>query len=130
MVPMIATTPVKHTPVHLAPELHGETASCCADPAAASLADIEIELVTDRSAFDALEVEWTALFERAGRSAQVFQSFNWNWHWANNYIDDAPGGIRGLKLSIVAGRRNGKLVMLWPLVSERVRGITQIFWIP
>lgn len=128
MVPMIATTPVKHTAVHLVAEPHGETASCYADPAAAGFADIEIELVTDRSAFDALEVEWNALFERAGRSAQVFQSFNWNWHWANTYLDGAPGGIKGLKLSIVAGRRDGKLVMVWPLVSERVRGITQIFW--
>ena len=131
MVPMIATTPVKHTPVHLVPEPQSETASCYANPAAAGRADIagiRIELITARTAFDALEVEWNALFERAGRSAQVFQSFNWNWHWANTYLDDAPGGIRGLKLSIVAGRRNGKLVMLWPLVSERVRGITQIFW--
>ena len=33
-----------------------------------------------------------------------------------------------LKLSIVTGRRNGRLIMIWPLVSERVRGVTQTFW--
>jgi CelD/BcsL family acetyltransferase involved in cellulose biosynthesis len=126
MVQMTATIPVKHAPDQFDGEPQGVvTASCCVEPAAA---DIDIELITGRAAFDALEAEWNALFERAGRSAQVFQSFNWNWHWANNYLDDAPGGIRGLMLSVVAGRKDGKLVMIWPLVSERVRGITQIFW--
>ena len=91
-------------------------------------AALSLSLITDRAAFDALEGEWNALFERAGRSAQVFQSFNWNWHWANHYLDGADGGIEGLKLSIIAGFRDGKLIMLWPLVSERVRGISQIFW--
>ena len=45
------------------------------------------------------------LFERAGRPTQVFQSFNWNWHWANHYLAGAPGGMDGLKLSLVIGRR-------------------------
>lgn len=90
--------------------------------------ELELALIVDRADFDALEDEWNALFERAGRSSQVFQSFNWNWHWANHYLDGALGGISGLKLSIVTGRKDGRLVMVWPLVSERVRGITQIFW--
>ncbi len=90
--------------------------------------ELSIELITSRAGFDALEDEWNALFERAGHSAQVFQTFNWNWHWANNYLDDAPCGIRGLRLSVVVARRDAQLIMVWPLVSERVRGITQIFW--
>jgi CelD/BcsL family acetyltransferase involved in cellulose biosynthesis len=89
---------------------------------------LEIILVTERAAFEALEGDWNALFERAGRPAQVFQTFNWNWHWARHYLSDAEGGIDGLKLSIVTGRRDGRLIMVWPLVSQRVRGITQIFW--
>ena len=88
----------------------------------------DFELVTERTAFDALETDWNALFDRAGRSSQVFQTFNWNWHWANHYLSGAPGGIEGLNLSIVTARRDGQLIMVWPLVSERVRGITQIFW--
>ena len=88
----------------------------------------DFELVTERTAFDAIETDWNALFDRAGRSSQVFQTFNWNWHWANHYLSGAPGGIEGLNLSIVTARRDGKLIMVWPLVSERVRGITQIFW--
>ena len=89
---------------------------------------MDLTLVTSRADFDALENEWNELFERAGRGTQVFQTFNWNWHWANHYLADAPGGIEGLRLSIVTGRCNGRLIMVWPLVSERVRGITQIFW--
>ncbi len=89
---------------------------------------LELALVTDRAAFDALENDWNALFEKSGRDTQVFQSFNWNWHWANHYLASAEGGIDGLNLSIVTARRNGELIMVWPLVAERVRAITQIFW--
>ncbi len=100
---------------------------CSEDPVITGGA-IKLSLITTRAAFDALESEWNALFDRAGRGTQVFQTFNWNWHWANHYLSDAPGGIEGLALSIVTGRRDGRLIMVWPLVSERVRGITQIFW--
>ncbi len=95
---------------------------------AQTITAVDFSLITERSRFDELEDEWNDLFERAGRPAQVFQTFNWNWHWANHYLSGAPGGIDGLKLSIVTGRRDGKLIMIWPLVAERVRGITQIFW--
>jgi CelD/BcsL family acetyltransferase involved in cellulose biosynthesis len=89
---------------------------------------VDFALVTNRADFDALETDWNDLFDRAGRPTQVFQTFNWNWHWANHYLSGAPGGIDGLKLSVITGRRDGKLIMIWPLVAERVRGITQIFW--
>jgi CelD/BcsL family acetyltransferase involved in cellulose biosynthesis len=90
--------------------------------------DVTYTLITDRTAFDALEPEWNALFERSGRPVQIFQSFNWNWHWANHYLAASPGGISGLHLSIVVARRGGQLIAVWPLVSERQHGITQIFW--
>ncbi len=61
----------------------------------------------------------TILFDRAGRGEQVFQSFNWNWHWCNHYLREG----RGPQLAIVTGRRAGRLVMLWPLVKERVAGL-------
>ena len=78
-----------------------------AEPATPSAATaLELTMITGRAAFDALEAEWNALFDRAGRPAQVFQTFNWNWHWANHYLDGAPGGISGLQLAIVTGRRN------------------------
>lgn len=98
------------------------------EPSIAAATDTAFELITQRADFDRLETEWNALFDRAGRSAQVFQTFAWNWHWANHYLGTSPGGIQGVELSIVTARRGGKLIMVWPLVAERVRGIRQIFW--
>ena len=89
---------------------------------------IELHLITERRAFDALEAEWNDLFARTGRPTHVFQSFNICWHWANHYLSSSSSGAPTLKLSIVTGRRNGRLVMVWPLVSEHVRGVTQTFW--
>jgi CelD/BcsL family acetyltransferase involved in cellulose biosynthesis len=89
---------------------------------------LDLALITDMTAFEALEAEWNALFDRAGRPTQVFQTFNWNWHWTRHYLGGMDGGIAGLKLSVVTGRRDGRLVMVWPLAGERVRGIRQIFW--
>lgn len=95
-----------------------------ADQSAAKnpLTQCALALVTDRAGFDALEDDWNALFERAGRPCQVFQTFNWLWHWANHYLDGRSG------LSIVAGRREGRLVMVWPLVATRVAGLRQLSW--
>jgi CelD/BcsL family acetyltransferase involved in cellulose biosynthesis len=83
-------------------------------------------LVTDRGAFDALEPEWTALFERAGRGTQVFQTFNWNWHWCNHYLGERGGSVPAL--AVVTARRAGRLVMVWPLVKERIAGLSQLSW--
>ncbi len=91
-------------------------------------ASLEFALVTERADFDALEDEWNALFARAGLPAQVFQTFNWNWHWANHYLGSSDAGVAGLELAIVTGRCQGRLVMVWPLVTECVRGIRQAFW--
>ncbi len=84
-------------------------------------------LVSDRAGFDALEGDWNDLFARAGRGAQVFQTFNWNWHWANHYL--AQGSpTRGPTLALITARRDGRLVMVWPLIKERAAGLTRLAW--
>lgn len=91
-------------------------------------ADTEFSLVTTRREFDRLEAEWSALFDRAGQSTQIFQTFNWCWHWANHYLDaDGDGGAKS-ELSIIVARRGGRVVMIWPLVRQRTHGLTQILW--
>jgi CelD/BcsL family acetyltransferase involved in cellulose biosynthesis len=82
---------------------------------------LELALITRRDQFDALEAEWNALYERAGRSAQLFLSFNWLWHWCNHYLD-------GAALAVVTGRRDGRLVLVWPLVRTRTCGQTVLEW--
>lgn len=89
-------------------------------------AQIRLDLVTTREDFDALETAWNALFARAGRNTHLFQTFNWLWHWANHFLP-APGEA-GPRLAIVTGYAGDRLVMVWPLVSERLGPITQLAW--
>ena len=86
-------------------------------------APYQFEIVRTRAAFDALAAEWDALFARAGRSAQLFQQFNWNWHWCNHYLDAA-----GPSLAVLTVRRAETLVAVWPLVTVRVAGLTRLTW--
>jgi CelD/BcsL family acetyltransferase involved in cellulose biosynthesis len=87
---------------------------------------LSFTVVSERSAFDALEPEWNDLFRRSGRDTQLFQTFNWNWHWANHYLGTRSGERRAL--AIIAVRSNGRLVMLWPLVRERTAGLDVLRW--
>jgi CelD/BcsL family acetyltransferase involved in cellulose biosynthesis len=89
-----------------------------------SVQAVTLDVITERKAFDALEAEWNDLFERAGRDTQLFQSFNWSWHWANHYLP--AGGRRSL--AVVTARRHGRLVLVWPLVAERVAGLKVLHW--
>jgi CelD/BcsL family acetyltransferase involved in cellulose biosynthesis len=82
------------------------------------------EIITTRAGFDALAADWNALFDRAGRGEQAFQAFNWNWHWCNHYLREG----RGQQLAVVTGRRAGRLVMVWPLVTRRGAGLVQLSW--
>ncbi len=81
------------------------------------------ETITDRSAFDALEAEWNGLFARAGASHQLFQTFNWCWHWCNHYLREDRG-----RLAIVTGRRAGRLALVWPLVRQSWLGARVLSW--
>jgi CelD/BcsL family acetyltransferase involved in cellulose biosynthesis len=83
-----------------------------------------LALIDSRAGFDSLESEWNALFERAGRGTQMFQTFNWLWHWCNHFAGDASG----VHISIVTARRNGQLALVWPLISERAGLITKLAW--
>jgi CelD/BcsL family acetyltransferase involved in cellulose biosynthesis len=85
-------------------------------------ASCELALITQRAEFEALEAEWNALFERAGRPSHVFQNFNWLWHWANHYLGERVG------LSIIVGRRQGRLAMVCPFVSTRRASIRRLSW--
>lgn len=77
-----------------------------------------IEIVATREAFEALRPEWDALFDRAALPQQLFQSHSFLSHWLQHYLD------RSMTLHIIVGRREGRLVMLWPLVRRRRLGLT------
>lgn len=89
-------------------------------------APIEFSFVTTRAGFDALEADWTALFERAARSIHVFQSFNWCWHWCNSFLPAAAQDSSRSPLFILTGHRDGRLVLVWPMLRRRRAGLMQV----
>lgn len=82
-------------------------------------------VLRSRAEFDALEGEWNDLFARAGSRTNVFQTFNWNWHWANHYLGEAGCDC---ELALITVRRQGRLVALWPLVLVRRLGLKIAKW--
>ncbi len=86
--------------------------------------ELSFELICDRAGFDAIEDDWTALFDRSARSINVFQAYNWNWHWVDVYLASSPNR----ELAIVCVRRNGRPVAIWPLVVEHALGLRVLAW--
>ena len=105
-----------HVEAHSAPPT-GRTA---AEPILA------LDVVTTFTGLEALEDDWNALFAASARSGQVFQSFNWCWHWCRHYLGESR---RGPSLAVVTGRFDGRLVLIMPLVSERAHGVTTLSWL-
>ena len=89
--------------------------------AVAAPAPDTINLVTTRLGFEVLEAEWNALFERAGRGEQMFQTFNWLWHWANHFQAENTQS-----LAIVTVRRQSRLIAILPFCLENVAGLQQL----
>lgn len=98
-------------------------------PALSPALPVEINVVTSRLDFDALEADWTALYERAGKPGNPFQSFAWSWHWANNFLECPKQVCAESELFILTGRQNGRLTMIWPLVKERTAGLNTLTWL-
>ncbi|RTL64969.1 MAG: GNAT family N-acetyltransferase [Hyphomicrobiales bacterium] len=92
-------------------------------PFAAASSGLIVSIVRTRAQFDVLEADWNALFARCAKGAHVFQSFNWNWHWANVYLAEADNS-----LALIALYRGDRLVALWPLQEARLLGARVLEW--
>ncbi len=86
---------------------------------------ITFEIVRSRAGLEALSIEWIALFERSGRAHQVFQTFNWNWQWAEAFLSSSA---HVSPIAILTGRSGGRLVTLWPMVLERRGPLLELCW--
>ena len=67
---------------------------------------------------------WDDLHARCGRGAHVFQSFNWNWHWARHFL----GKDCNAELAVVCLRKHGQLIGIWPLRVVRHAGLRIVHW--
>ncbi len=86
------------------------------------MTQISVEIITGVCGFETLEQAWTDLFDRAGRSTQLFQSYAWLKLWIKHYPSEFD------ELVIVAGWRGDALAMVWPLVKKRAFGLTSLSW--
>lgn len=102
----------------------GPVASAASVSRAHSL--IRFELIDTFVRFEDMERDWVELCERVARPEHVFQGFAWNWHWCNSYLP--PEGTGRTRLAIVAGRIDGRLVLVLPLVTVRKAGLKQLCW--
>lgn len=89
--------------------------------------ELKLEVITDIEGMEGIEREWNTLFARSGASNQLFQTFNWNWHWCRTYAYPAKGR-RSPAISIVVGRVAGRTVMIWPLIASAKLGFKMICW--
>ncbi len=85
------------------------------------------EVIEDAAAFDALQDEWNALYECAGSSSQPFLSFEWHRHWLRHYHAGQSHPL-GVRLAVLVGRKDGRAVVIWPLVTKRMAGMTYLYW--
>ncbi len=112
-------------PTPHAAALHRPPAACPVRRTA-DAGQLVYSLIDTVAGFAALEAEWTTLLARSAQPSQVFQAFNWNWHWCRHYV--AQPGRRGTQLAIVTGRRDGRLDLILPLAVARVAGLRQLSW--
>lgn len=81
---------------------------------------VSVEVLHGVTAFRSLKSEWDALFARAGRPHQLFQSHVLLDHWATAYADEASGTI------IIAARAGERLAAIVPLALNRTLGVKRL----
>ena len=83
-----------------------------------------LTLITSFRAFDRLREEWSGLETRCAQPPTVFQSYDWCRKWSDVYA--APDSQN--EIFIIAGYRQNKLVVVWPLVRRSHRGLVILTW--
>ncbi|SOC35448.1 CelD/BcsL family acetyltransferase involved in cellulose biosynthesis [Rhizobium subbaraonis] len=79
---------------------------------------LNVSVLTDRAAMEAIADDWRALEQRCEGGLSFFQSYMWCHNWAAHFTG-AAGGPRPFVATVWCG---GRLVALWPLMQSGVRG--------
>ncbi|MGE0279315.1 MAG: GNAT family N-acetyltransferase [Rhizobiaceae bacterium] len=79
--------------------------------------EVTVEIVRGLAAFEQLQPEWDALFQRSAVPHQIFQNHAFLRAWAHAYAGD------GADLTVVAVWVGGQLVAIAPLVHRRRLGV-------
>jgi len=96
-------------------------------------AELQIDVVRDAASLTALAPEWNNLFERGGRPSQVFQTHAFATLFASTYhlgtSSTSPRHSCDCRLAIGTARRDGRLVLIWPMVETRRFGMRSLSWL-
>lgn len=94
----------------------------------ANSAPLTFSVARTLAEMDALEGSWNTLFDRSGKCANLFQSFNWNWHWARIFAagNDRPTGRQ--QIAVVTAHSGNKPVLVFPLVEQYQLGVRTLRW--
>jgi|LNFM01.1.fsa_nt_gb CelD/BcsL family acetyltransferase involved in cellulose biosynthesis len=87
---------------------------------------LDLAVVDTVAGLAALEADWNDLYARAATPNQIFQQFNWCWHWAAHY---ATGPDAPRRIAIVTGRSDGRLVLLLPLAVQTTATLRELQWL-
>lgn len=82
--------------------------------------NLTVDVLHGVAGFVSLKREWDALFARAGRPHQLFQSHILLSHWAGAYSGNAKDTI------IITARSGNRLVAIVPLTLTRTAGIKRL----
>ncbi len=82
-------------------------------------ADIEVDVVRDLAGLRALSADWRALAARAGDVYGYFQTYEWCERWLAVYGAESRSEATP-RAHVLTGRENGNLILVWPLVEDRV----------
>ncbi|MEO1207153.1 MAG: GNAT family N-acetyltransferase [Pseudomonadota bacterium] len=88
--------------------------------------DVQLCVVSTLEELRALKDDWDGLFSKSGKPGQVFQTHAWCMTWAQTYLN---GAERSASLFILTARRDGRLVMVWPMVKERSTRLARLVWL-
>ena len=89
------------------------------EPGVQAKADIDLEVVQDLAGLRTLAADWRALAARAGDDFAYFQTYEWCERWLAVYGAESRSESTP-RAHVLAGRANGELVLVWPLVEDRV----------
>ncbi len=96
---------------------------------------LQIDIVTSADALAEIGPEWDALFERAGRADQVFQTHGFAALWTRTYLSHHHHGPAhshdacSCRLAVVTARRNGRIMLVWPMIQQTQMGLDVLTWL-
>jgi O-antigen/teichoic acid export membrane protein/CelD/BcsL family acetyltransferase involved in cellulose biosynthesis len=90
-------------------------------------APLVFNIVHDEAGLDALREDWDRLCANSAAPSNAFLSFEWNRQWLRHYHAGQSHPL-GMQMALAVGRRAGRVVIIWPLVTKRMAGMTYLYW--